>query len=175
MYAFRVTGSHSKPPQIRAVLFLNEFDGAGNPLPGGLLTLSPMLSFGFTDHFTPETKPVTTPIGFFDVHFEIAEGATINLIEFLSKFSVTCDGASITPFACELDSDIAHMTRVPHDGGFLPSTTHHVVRYFAYIDNYSNAYKDVPGLMRLSLSADFSDSTGNALGEAWSLTANTTN
>ncbi len=174
-YNFRVTGSRSKPPQILAVLFLNGFDGAGNPLSDGLLTLSPMLSFGFAGHYWPDTKPATAPVGFFDVHFEIAEGATINLIEFLSKFSVTCDGASITPFACEIDSNISHMTAVPHDGGFPPSATHHVVRYFAYIDNYSSAYKFVPGLMRLSLSSDFTDSAGNALGEAWSLTANTTN
>lgn len=175
-FKFRVTGTRSRPPVVVGVDFLNGFDpSTGSPLSTGLIELTPMASFAFADKYTPESTPATVPIGFIDIHFELAEGATLNLIEFLSKFSISADGASITPFAAEIDSNITHMTTVPYDRGLPASPTRHVVRYYAYVNNYAAAYKFVPGLLKLSLPSDFADSAGNALGSAWSLTVNTTN
>lgn len=172
LYKFRVTGAGSKPPMVIAAFFLNGFDGSGDPLASGLMKLEPMEAFTFADKYSTRPAGSGTVTGFFDVYVDLADGARLDLTDFLECFSVTVKNASITPIACQVDGGISFMIdRVPINGGIPLPMNRHVVRYVACVNNWDASAAHIPGFMTLSLDAKFKDSLGNELGTAWALTA----
>jgi hypothetical protein len=176
LHKFRVTGVRSKPPEVITAYFLNGFDGSGVPLASGLMKLEPMGTFAFAEAYSTRPTDSGTVDGFFDVYVDLADGANLNLIDFLECFSVTAKNASVTPFACQIDGDITFMAdRIPVNGGDPLPANRHVARYCVYVNNWDANAAHIPGLMTLSLDAKFADSLGNKLNSAWTLTACTTN
>ncbi len=169
---FRVNSPRSRPPRVVSVRFLNGFDVSGTPLASGLVELEPLSSFAFDAKFTDSTDAV---IAFFDVYLDLAEGADLSLAEFVESFSVSAGGASITPFACQIDDAVSYAkAAVPINGGAPLPEGRHVARYLALVSNHGSRYESVPGLLTLSLAAGFADSLGNELESAWTVTAVTT-
>lgn len=169
---FRVNSPRSRPPRVVSVSFLNGYDESGNPLVSGLVELEPLCAFAFDAKFTDSTNAV---IAFFDVYLDLAEGADLSLAEFVEHFSVSAGGASITPFACQIDDAVSYAkAAVPTNGGAPLPEGRHVARYLALVSNHGSSYESVPGLLTLSLAAGFADSLGNELESAWTVTAVTT-
>lgn len=175
LYKFKVTGAGSRPPAVVTAYFLNGFNGSGEPIASGLMRLEPMGAFTFAEKYSTRPSGSGTVAGFFDVYVDLADGARLDLTDFLECFSVTVKNASITPYACQIDGGISFMNdRVPVNGGAPLPPNRHVVRYIAYVNNWDASAAYIPGFITLSLDAKFEDSLGNKLGSAWTLTAYTT-